>query len=126
VTKLLNSRVTTCAVVALSAAATVSTYASDSKDEADVAQKQARSGAELSKTCAACHGAEGVSISADFPNIAGQYSSYLLHALKGYRSGERKDVVMQSFVKDLSDKELVNLAEFYAGQGGLETLSIED
>lgn len=98
----------------------VTPQASESSDT-EVA-KPARSGAELSQACAACHGAEGIAISDDFPNLAGQYRSYLLYALKGYRSGERNNAIMQSFVKDLSDEELENLAEFYSSKKGLETL----
>lgn len=92
-------------------------------EKADKApEKPARSGAELSTACAACHGAEGVSISDEFPNLAGQYRSYLLHALKGYRSGERNNAVMASFVKGLTDQELENLADFYSSKSGLGTL----
>lgn len=108
------------ACIAVAAMLSVTPQASESSDT-EVA-KPARSGAELSQACAACHGAEGIAISDDFPNLAGQYRSYLLYALKGYRSGERNNAIMQSFVKDLSDEELENLAEFYSSKKGLETL----
>ncbi|MEM7082527.1 MAG: cytochrome c [Pseudomonadota bacterium] len=98
-------------------------WSADSADTDDAQPvKPARSGEELAKTCAACHGAEGISISPDFPNLAGQYRSYLLHALKDYRSGERANAIMMPLVKDLSDQELKNLADYYANMSGLDTL----
>ncbi len=120
-TRIANTMLTKGAAVILMAALSVVSFASDEKATEEPA-KPARSGAELSQACAACHGPEGVSISDDFPNIAGQYRSYLLYSLKGYRSGERNNAIMQSFVKDLSDEELANLAEFYASKDGLDTL----
>lgn len=120
----MNRHVKTLAAAGIAAllASAPQTFAAGGEDADKAPAKPARSGEELSKACAACHGADGVSISADFPNLAGQYKSYLLHALKGYRSGERDNAVMLSFVKDLSDQELQNLAEFYASKSGLGTL----
>ncbi len=120
-TRIVNKVLTQGAVIVLMAALSSVSFASEEKPHKEPA-KPARSGAELSATCAACHGAEGASISDDFPNIAGQHRSYLLYALKGYRSGERINAIMQSFVKDLSDEELENLAGFYASNDGLKTL----
>lgn len=120
-TRIVNKVLTQSAAVVLIMALAAVSSASDEAAPKEPA-KPARTGAELSVACAACHGAAGVSISDDFPNLAGQYRSYLLYALKGYRSGERNNAIMQSFVKDLSDDELENLAGFYASQDGLKTL----
>lgn len=88
-------------------------------------QKPARSGAELSKACASCHGDTGISIDPAFPNLAGQYASYLEHTMKAYRSGDRPNAVMASFATNLTDAEIKNLAAFYAAQDGLATLADE-
>ena len=39
-------------------------------------------GSLLVESCAACHGAEGVSISTDWPKLAGQNQKYLYEQLK--------------------------------------------
>jgi cytochrome c553 len=66
------------------------------------------------KGCPACHGADGVSPSPDFPNLAGQYPDYLETALKHYKSGKRKNPIMAEQVKNLSDKDVMDLAAYYA------------
>ena len=119
------------AVIAIMTVSMLSGFSSSAEESnqaehAGAAHKKARSGEELSKACAACHGADGVSISADFPNLAGQHSSYMMHALQQYRSGERENAIMQSFVKDLSDAEIRNLANFYSLKTGLGTLPESD
>ncbi|HET7922624.1 MAG TPA: c-type cytochrome, partial [Gammaproteobacteria bacterium] len=51
-------------------------------------------GKQKSQTCAACHGANGISTSDQFPILAGQYRDYLIQALLEYQSGERKNPIM--------------------------------
>src|SRR5262245_27965167 len=41
-------------------------------------------------TCAACHGANGVSVSETTPNLAAQRTGYLEAQLKAYKDGSRK------------------------------------
>ncbi len=120
-TRIVNKMLVKGAAVAVAVMLSATPFAADSEESSEPA-KPARSGEELSQACAACHGAEGIAISDDFPNIAGQYKSYLLYSLKGYRSGERNNAIMQSFVKDLTDEELENLAEYYSSFEGLEVL----
>jgi len=43
--------------------------------------------------CAGCHGAEGVSVSPEFPSLAGQDARYLAEAIRDYRDGSRKKIV---------------------------------
>ncbi len=87
-------------------------------------QVQAKSGnAEAGKaksaTCAACHGEDGVSATPTFPNLAGQYSDYLYHALKDYKSGKRKNAIMAGQVQNLSDEDMADLAAYFSKQKGL-------
>ena len=77
-------------------------------------------GKKKSTPCQACHGNEGVSASPDFPNLAGQYVDYLETALKHYKSGKRKNPIMAEQVKALSDKDVMDIAAFYASKGGLQ------
>ena len=84
----------------------------------------AAAGKEKSQACQACHGPDGNSPSPAFPIIAGQYEDYLLHALREYKSGERKNAVMAGQVAALSDDDLKNLAAYYASQKGLFNTSV--
>ena len=81
--------------------------------DADVGRKK-------STPCAACHGPNGVSPSPDFPNIAGQYADYLQTALTHYKNGKRKNPIMQGQVANLSPKDIMDLAAYYASQKGLQ------
>ncbi len=74
-------------------------------------------GMELSKPCQACHGADGNGVGdPQYPIIAGQYADYLAHSLKGYRSGERVNVIMQGFASTLSDQDIADLSAYFASQ----------
>lgn len=75
--------------------------------------------AEKAKTCAACHGPDGnTPIDPQYPKLAGQYEDYLAKALKDYRSGARKNLVMQGQAGPLTDAEIANLAAFFASKDG--------
>lgn len=82
----------------------------------------AAAGKQKSAQCAACHGEDGIAISAEFPSLAGQYRSYLIKALEQYRSGARENAVMASFAANLTDEDIADLAEYYASQSGLAIL----
>lgn len=73
-------------------------------------------GAELSATCAACHGADGNSTIPTNPILAGQYESYLVRALQDYRSGARQNAIMAGFAAALSDQEIRDLAAYFSNQ----------
>jgi Cytochrome c553 len=81
-----------------------------------------QAGKEKATACAACHGVDGVSASPMFPTIAGQHADYMLHALRGYQSGQRNNPVMAGSVAGLSDEDMVNLAAYFASLDGLKTL----
>ena len=52
-----------------------------------------QAGKTASASCAACHGERGVSVSPDFPNLAGQDAQYLADAVGEFRNGSRKKIV---------------------------------
>ncbi|MGF1545905.1 MAG: c-type cytochrome [Thiotrichales bacterium] len=76
-------------------------------------------GKDKSQTCQSCHGVDGNSPTAQFPSLAGQYQDYLVHTLKAYQSGERKNAIMAGMVAGLSSEDIEDLAAFYAAQKGL-------
>lgn len=71
---------------------------------------------QTTQTCAACHGKSGVSQAENFPILAGQYQDYLLHSLKAYRDGERKNGIMAGQVQGMTDAQLEALASYYSRQ----------
>ncbi|MDP3584623.1 MAG: cytochrome c [Thiobacillus sp.] len=76
-------------------------------------------GKAKSTSCAACHGAEGVSAVPSFPTLAGQHRDYLYHSLKDYKSGKRNNPLMAEQVKALSDADMLDLAMYFSKQKGL-------
>lgn len=67
-------------------------------------------------TCAACHGPVGVAAAPQWPNLAGQHESYLLAALKQYKDGRRRDLVMNPLIEQLDEQALEEIAAFFASQ----------
>ncbi len=73
-------------------------------------------GKSLAKNCASCHGETGIAANPAWPSLAGQQPGYLMNVLKAFRAGLRKDPTMASVTRGLSDKDVADLAAFYAGQ----------
>jgi cytochrome c553 len=78
-------------------------------------------GKAKSATCAACHGADGNSTVPSFPRLAGQNEDYLYHSLKAYKSGKRKNPIMDGQVQALTDADMQDLATYFSRQQGLTT-----
>ncbi len=72
--------------------------------------------AKVAQLCVACHGTNGVGITADYPNLAGQHADYLARALEEYKKGDRKNAVMPTFAMSLSPAEIEQIAAYYARQ----------
>ena len=70
-------------------------------------------GKKKSATCAACHGAVGISPNTSWPNLAGQQKAYLIKQMKDFREGKRNDPWMSPMAKPLSDEDIEDLAVFY-------------
>lgn len=73
-----------------------------------------RAGAGKAAVCAACHGARGVAIAPNFPNLAGQSATYLYVQLRQYKNGQRRDPIMTGQVAPLDDADLRDLASYFA------------
>lgn len=74
-------------------------------------------GETKSTTCAACHGATGISSNELWPHLAGQGYTYLVKQMKAFRDGTRKDPVMEVFAKPLSDADVEDLAAYFSSIG---------
>lgn len=87
-----------------------------------VTDGRATAGKEKIAVCIACHGEAGISPAPNWPSLAGQHQDYLIHAIKEYRDGGRKDPVMMGQVVNLTDQDIKDIAAFYAAQAGLFTV----
>ena len=73
-------------------------------------------GRAKSATCAACHGADGNSVTPDWPMLAGQHAAYTVRQLQAFKNGERTDVTMKPFADLLSDQDMLDVAAYFAAQ----------
>jgi cytochrome c553 len=74
-------------------------------------------GKELSYTCLGCHGIEdykNVYPTYSVPRLMGQHASYIVAALREYRSGERSHGTMHAQASSLSDQDMQDIAAFFA------------
>ncbi|MCW6507785.1 c-type cytochrome [Lichenifustis flavocetrariae] len=80
------------------------------------ADGNAKSGAQKIKTlqCQSCHGKDGLSKLPGAPNLAGQAQDYLIAALGAYRSEDRKNEIMNTVAKPLTDADIADLTAYYA------------
>ena len=78
----------------------------------------AKAGAQNVQRCQGCNGIAGWRTAYPevykVPKIAGQHSTYFVSALKAYKSGDRKHPGMRSIAVSLSDKDMLDLAAYYA------------
>ena len=78
--------------------------------------KPDRGRAQVMDVCVACHGEQGVSVSSDFPNLAGQSGAAIYKQLSDYRTGSRTNQFMTDIAKSLDEDAIPALAAYYAGQ----------
>lgn len=70
-------------------------------------------GETLYKTCVSCHGPAGEGNEAmKAPRISGQYDWYIVSQIKAFKALERKNPTMLPFIKNLSDKDIEDLAAY--------------
>ncbi len=70
-----------------------------------------------SETCSACHGEKGLTADPkQFPNMAGQSAFAIYKQLHDYKSGARKNELMQNAVSGLSDAQMADVAAHFAKQ----------
>jgi len=71
--------------------------------------------------CTGCHSIPGYQASFPrvyrVPKIAGQSAGYIEAALRGYAKGERSHPTMNGIAKTLTDKQIADIAAYYAERG---------
>jgi cytochrome c553 len=79
----------------------------------------AAAGSQKTQMCVGCHGIPGWRTAFPevykVPKLGGQHEAYLAKALQEYRSGARSHPSMRAIATSLSDKDIVDLAAYYAG-----------
>jgi len=76
----------------------------------------AESGQGKVAVCSGCHGADGNSMIAMFPKLAGQGELYLVNQLIDIRDGARNVPQMTGILTGLNDQDLADIAAYYAAQ----------
>jgi cytochrome c553 len=76
----------------------------------------AENGRELAAACAACHGQNGNSRMEMVPTLAGHPAPYLVVQLILFREQQRRNEIMTPLAKALADKDIEDLAAYFAGQ----------
>lgn len=71
---------------------------------------------EKVKLCVTCHGETGVPINKETPIIFGQNQGYMILQLRDYKSGSRKNALMEPVVAQLERDEIMALAAYFAKQ----------
>jgi cytochrome c553 len=71
---------------------------------------------KATEVCLACHGTNGVGITADYPTISGQHRDYIERALHDYQKGGRKNPVMAGMAATLTKQDIEQLAAYYSSQ----------
>jgi cytochrome c553 len=66
------------------------------------------------QTCAACHGAKGISSIPGTPSLAAQPDIFTQYQLVFMRDGGRNPGVMQAIVKSLTDENIRDIGAYYA------------
>jgi cytochrome c553 len=74
--------------------------------------------AKVAVVCAACHGAEGVSVSEAIPNLAAQRAGYIEAQLKALKDGSRKAPIMNAMAAQLSAEDMANVAAYFSSLPG--------
>lgn len=79
--------------------------------------------------CAGCHGLKGEGSIVDVPALAGQSTSYFITTMMAFKEDDRGNDIysrMRFIAQELSEKEIIELADYYASIGtGTELLVVD-
>ena len=78
------------------------------------AEGDAELGKTKAATCNACHGANGISNSELFPNLAGQHADYIIKQLKAFQSGNRVNALMSPMTMNLNQQDMEDIAAYFS------------
>lgn len=90
-----------------------------------VAGGNAPKGVALAASCVRCHGVAGYGRNDETPHLAGQRAPYIYKQLQDYRSGARVHGSMNRLARKLSDRDMADIAAWYAGRSLPEARRLE-
>lgn len=76
----------------------------------------AQKGAAAAAACMACHAADGSRGMSANPILQGQHPEYLVKQLQEFKSGARKNAIMNGMAAALTEEQMQDIAAFYAGK----------
>ena len=76
------------------------------------ADKASGQSAYTAKGCIGCHGAGGKSVVPNNPSLKGRSASFIRKNLTDFRSGARKNPIMNAMAAGLSDTDIKNIADY--------------
>src|ERR1700722_14420310 len=71
-------------------------------------------GKEKAELCVGCHGENGISQTENIPSLAGQQDQFIQWQLVFFRSGARKNELMQPIVEQITNEDIRNLGAYFA------------
>ena len=69
---------------------------------------------EKAEACSGCHGENGISQTENIPSLAGQPDQFIQWQLVFFRSGARKNELMQPIVEQINNDDIRNLGAYFA------------
>lgn len=75
-----------------------------------------KAGEEKSAMCQGCHGQGGKSSNPQWPNLAAQQQTYIINQLLAFKSGSRKNPMMENMAGNINDSDIANLAAYFSSQ----------
>jgi len=72
------------------------------------------SGKIKAEQCAGCHGLDGISLSPEIANLAGQKQQYLVNQLKAFRAKTRVNVTMNAMAESMDDEDIKSLTAYFS------------
>jgi cytochrome c553 len=102
----------TAALFLICMAGSVSANTPEAATKIDLAKGQAIA----TNVCMACHSADGSRGGPANPILQGQHPEYLAKQLAEFKSGKRKNPIMQGFASTLSAQDMLDVAAFYGSK----------
>lgn len=81
------------------------------------ADGDASAGSTKARACQVCHGKGGKSSNPTYPRLAGQHAKYIVKQLKAFKSGTRKDPIMNGMAATLSEQDMEDVAAYFESNG---------
>jgi cytochrome c553 len=83
---------------------------------AGIAAGNPEAGATKAVVCQACHGANGNSISPEWPSLAGLGADYIADQLKNFKESKRNNPVMMPNAANLTPDDMADLGAYFDAQ----------